>query len=205
LATVLVYSDNMVTVQSLNKKYSKSEELRGVLAQILGWCQNEKVEIEARHLAGKENSLADDLSRRIDWDDWMLSKEIFNQIEQKFGKMEVDCMASDLSHQVEKFYSQGIQRKSQGVDAFTCHWGGKNCWVFPPFNLIARVLRHMWECKAHGVLLVPLWTSQVWWPFLCKHAIQAWPLPRTPNLLFHYVKGWSDLLDYDLVAIKVEF
>ncbi|CAL8471717.1 g11259 [Coccomyxa elongata] len=55
---------------------------------------------------------------------------------------------------------------SAGIDALAYDWSGQNNWVNPPFALTGRVIAHMSACKAKGVLVVPFWPRQAWWPLV---------------------------------------
>ena len=66
-----------------------------------------------------------------------------------------------------RFYSPG----TDGVDAFTQHWGkGTDNWLHPPWSLIAKAIRHLRVCKGKGTILVPLDTRQPWWPLVAAGA-----------------------------------
>ena len=45
-------------------------------------------------------------------------------------------------------------------------WRGENNWVVPPIYLVGRCINHMVRSRAVGTLVVPWWTSAVFWPLL---------------------------------------
>lgn len=53
-----------------------------------------------------------------------------------------------------------------GVDAFAFDWSTDNNGLVPPMHLVGRVVKHMLHCKANGMLVVPKWTSALFWPSL---------------------------------------
>ncbi|XP_070522364.1 uncharacterized protein [Cardiocondyla obscurior] len=57
---------------------------------------------------------------------------------------------------------------SWAIDAFTLPWNHFYFYAFPPFILISRVLRKIIEDKAEGVLIVPWWPSQPWFPIFSR-------------------------------------
>ena len=64
-------------------------------------------------------------------------------------------------------------------------WQHHLFYAFPPLSLITRVLQKIQEEKATGLLLVPKWPTQLWWPKLMKMLIQLpVQLPRGRNTLF---------------------
>jgi len=51
------------------------------------------------------NQVADEESRTMrDCYDWMLHPQLFSQIEEKMGPLEVDMLASQLTHQLPRFF-----------------------------------------------------------------------------------------------------
>ena len=69
------------------------------------------------------------------------------------------------------FYSRYWNTKSIGIDAFSVDWSGINGWFVPPVCLLLRVLLYMKQCSAHGTVVIPLWRSASFWPFLCPDGV----------------------------------
>ena len=65
-----------------------------------------------------------------------------------------------------RFFSPG----TDGVDAFTQHWGSADNWLYPPFSLIGKTIRHLRSCRGRGTLLIPLDTRRTWWPLVAAGA-----------------------------------
>ena len=57
-------------------------------------------------------------------------------------------------------------------------------YLFPPFCLIARCLKKLESDRALGLIVVPLWPTQAWWPQLLTRLI-ATPViePQDKDLL----------------------
>lgn len=74
-------------------------------------------------------------------------------------------------------------------------------YAFPPFCIIQKVLKKVQEDKATGLLVVPHWPTQPWWPYLANMLI-APPLilPREKDTL-HLLSN-PDLLHPLYKAIK---
>lgn len=43
---------------------------------------------------------------------------------------------------------------------------GEFCWLVPPVSLIPSAIKHVCLSKCRAVLVVPVWPSAVFWPFL---------------------------------------
>lgn len=50
------------------------------------------------------------------------------------------------------------------IDAFTCDWSKYFFYAFPPFSLILRVLTKIENEGGRGVVVVPDWANQAWYP-----------------------------------------
>ena len=71
------------------------------------------------------------------------------------------------------------------VDAFTINWANLLFYAFPPFSLITKVLQKVEEDLAEGILIVPLWETQAWYPQLMSMLIaHSLLLPRGKQGLF---------------------
>ena len=57
-------------------------------------------------------------------------------------------------------------------------------YAFPPFSILQRVLQKFSEEEATGLLVVPNWPTQIWWPYLMNMLID-FPLilPRKQDTL----------------------
>ena len=58
------------------------------------------------------------------------------------------------------------------VNAFTVSWTALQFYAFPPFSLIPRVLAKIVTVYATGLLIIPQWTTQSWFPEVLKLLIQ---------------------------------
>ena len=54
----------------------------------------------------------------------------------------------------------------QFVDAFSHSWSQERFYAFPPFSLILRSLQKIEMDKGKGVMIVPVWATQPWYPKL---------------------------------------
>lgn len=90
------------------------------------------------------------------------------------------------------------------VDAFTLDWNKLKFYAFPPFSMVLKMLQKIIEDKAEGIVVVPLWVSQPWYPIF-KSLLVGDPLIFKPNrFLLSFSKSphplWKNLI---LVAGKL--
>jgi hypothetical protein len=95
--------DNTTVVAYLNKvRGTRSEQLLRITEQIWTHCLSKKIMITAEHLSGTQNVQADMESRQVrGTSNWMLNGEIFKQINQKWGPLEIDLFADRLKAQLK--------------------------------------------------------------------------------------------------------
>ena len=98
------------------------------------------------------------------------------------GKPEIDLFASRLNNQLDKYVSWHPDPGAAFIDAFNLDWHNLLFYAFPPFSLIARCLQ---KCKADGILVTPLWPTQMWFPRLLQ-LTQGTPVmfPQVKNVLY---------------------
>ena len=75
-----------------------------------------------------------------DSSEWELLPQIFHQIYQIKGTLEITLFASRLSRQPPKYFAWRPDPYSQGTDAMQHPWGNKYFYAFPPFSMINKVL-----------------------------------------------------------------
>lgn len=127
------------------------------------------------------NVIADRESRRSDTDtEWSLSDHAFDFIFDKWGPFDIDLFASLLNAKCDRYISWVPDPGSLAVDAFTLSWKEFYFYAFPPFILIPRVLRKIVDDGAEGILVVPWWPSQPWFP-LFRRLFSSEPLILSPS------------------------
>ena len=157
--------DNQAAVHILQKG-SRREELQQEALTAYALCREKAISLSAQWLPREENTLADLYSRVVDENDWMLSREWFLHLDERFGPHTVDCFATSRNNQLPRFFAKLWCPGCEGADAFTRPWEGENVWLVPPVHLILRTIRMMQYSECHGTLVAPLWKSAVWWPIV---------------------------------------
>ena len=112
------------------------------------------------------NDKADYLSKIIDYDDWELAPEFFQQLDGLWGPYTVDCFASHYNKKVPKYFLRFWNPATSGVDAFFQDWRGENCLLVPRIPILPKVLIFMFRSRASGTLIAPHWPSAPFWPLL---------------------------------------
>lgn len=163
------FTDNK-SVSIIVGKGSMKYDLQDLAMKIFNFTSVNSIQLEVEWIPRSENCRADYLSKIIESDDWSIGENIFEMIEGRWGKLEIDYFASEHNAKLPVFYSRFWCEHTSGVDAFTYDWSKSFGLFVPPVILAARVLRKMKHCRAKGILVVPEWKSANFWPLLtCKN------------------------------------
>ena len=182
---VRVLCDNSVSVSVINKMGTcRSPECNYMAQKIWAFCQDQDIFLTCAHIPGVENVLADAASRReYKQGEWMLHKSIFERAVAHFQfHVDIDCFATRLNAQHAKYCSRYPDPFATHIDGFSFNWGTKNCFVFPPFSVIQRVIQKVQIDQATVLAVFPHWTTQAWWPDL-QHLLVGEPLLIPPSAL----------------------
>ena len=180
--------DNSTAVACINKMgTSHSLACNQVTYLMWMWCIKRQIWISAAHIPGKENKVADAESRKINLDaEWKLNHNFLEQaMEELQFSPKLDLFASRLNFQYNAYVSYKPDPDAVAVDAFSICWRDIEFYAFPPFSVVHRVLKKILLDKAEGVVVVPDWPTQVWWPLLKRLLVRTpWPLPSRSTTLY---------------------
>ena len=141
-------------------------ELQEIVLKIFHMCISYNILLDVEWIPRDENSYADYLSKIFDFDDWGVSKNIFNYFDTLWGPFTCDRFADFKNKKVSIFNSKYFTPATSGVDAVAYDWSTHNNWLVPPVCLVSKCINHMRLCKAKGTLVVPKWKSALFWPML---------------------------------------
>lgn len=164
-STVKWFTDNQA-VLSIVESGSMKLHLHKLALDIFECVKEQNMNLEVEWIPRTLNEQADYLSKIIDFEDWKVKDIYFRSVESHWGSLTIDCFASSENHKLQRYYSRFFSPGSLGVDCLAYSWHGEFCWLVPPISLIPRTIKHVQLCQCRGVLVVPVWPSSVFWPFL---------------------------------------
>ena len=180
--------DNTTAVAAINHMgTSHSKRCNDLTKTIWLWCIDNHIWLSAVHIPGALNVQADQRSRNFSLNsEWQLDKRLFNSITELFHvKPEIDLFATRLNKQVEKYISHKPDPFAIAVDAFSVNWHNYKFYAFPPFSIILHTLYKIDQDSATGILIIPNWTTQSYFPVAMRQLID-FPIyikPRKRNLI----------------------
>ena len=106
---IQLFLDNTVALKYLSKMGGRKSNLNELAREIWLWCEARNIWLSAYHIPGKLNTKADALSRfskKLNDDmEWSLNDTIFNKIELKMGKCDIDLFPSAKNFKIDKYVS----------------------------------------------------------------------------------------------------
>ena len=179
--------DNTSAIAYINRQGGPVPSLSALAERLWKWLLRQQCWIHCKHLAGVLNVRADKASRwRDDRQEWRLSDEAFEKVEDLFGPHTVDLFASRRNTLLPRFFSRWLDPEAAATDALSRSWALEgNPYAHPPIGLIAKVLDKLREDKCELTLVAPVWASQAWITslidmsvalptvLLCQHLFEA--------------------------------
>ena len=91
--------------------------------------------------------------------EWKLHPVVFRWLSQSYCIQSMDLFASRLNYQIPNYAFWKPDPGATAIDAFFLNWEGTKPYLFPPFNLIGRVLKKLRHNHVvDAILIAP------WWP-----------------------------------------
>lgn len=167
---VLLRVDNTTAIAYINKMGGiKYQRFNNLATQIWQWAENNNVWLHAEHIPSRQNVTADKLSRLKNLDtEWELAEYAFNRCTKKFGFPEIDLFATSSNRKCQKYCSWVPEPDAWAIDAFSIVWTEFFFYAFPPFSMILRTLNKIAQDRARGIIIVPNWKAQAWYPMFRK-------------------------------------
>ena len=185
---ILVATDNTTVVCYINRmggtrSWSLWLETKSLFQLVLQW----DLTIKARHIPGRLNVIADQLSRdgQILPTEWSLHQEVANSLFDKWGQPNIDLFATRYNTKCRTFVSPVPDSQAWEVDALSISWEGLSGYAYPPQQIMLQVLTKFQNTKACRLIVVaPWWPIQSWFPILNSLAVEPpLQLPQWDTLL----------------------
>ena len=138
--------------------------------------------MSAAHIPGKFDPIADSESRKGHRElEWMShTRLLIRCMEHLKFQPEIDLFASRINYQFPKYVSYRPDPRAIAVDAFTIPWTKLNYYAFPSFSVIPMVLNKIKMEQATGIVVLPNWPTQLWYPIAIRILKQD-PIHLKPN------------------------
>ena len=131
---VMVATDNSTVVSYINKQGgTRSPTLLRLAVDLFLWLESQGIIVQARHIPGCLNVIADHLSRPNQPipTEWSLHPEIVSHIFRVCGTPEVDMFATLSNSHLPRFMSPVPEPRALAVDALSQDWQGRSMYIPP--------------------------------------------------------------------------
>jgi hypothetical protein len=126
-------------------------ELHAIAVDIFIFCKRNDVSLLPEWISREWNTRADVISKAVDYDDWVTTREFFVYMDSLWGPHTVDRFADSFNTQLPRFNSR-YYVPGKCVDAFSVCWVGENKWLVPPPYRVIQVIVHIVASRAQGTL-----------------------------------------------------
>ena len=92
--------------------------------------------------------------------------------------MTLDAFTSHQSAVCKRYASRHSELGALALDGLALDWRDEVVWLNPPWALLPDIITKLSIEKPAGVLIVPSWPSQTWWPSLLALGGTHLELPR---------------------------
>jgi hypothetical protein len=145
---------------------SRDPEVGRIVKQVWQLASNAGISFVLPKWVKSGDMPADALSRIVDYGDWTVSWEVFKEVEALWGTHTIDRFADHQNSKCKRFNSRWWVPGTETVDAFTVEWKGENNWCVPPLELVPQTLKHAWETGGNASIVIPVWRTSWWWPWV---------------------------------------
>ena len=134
--------------------------------------------LSASHLAGIHNVVANSLSRTTPLEsEWSLDSKSFAFVRSKVPGLQIDLFATSLNAKLPLYVSPNQDPRATAMDALSIDWNQwEKIYLFPPVNLLIKVLDKLRTFKGVAALIAPKWQKSNWYPLVLELKLQVLPL-----------------------------
>lgn len=163
---ILLRIDNTTAISYINRMGGiQFPHLTDITRQLWQWCERRNLYVLAYYISSSENETADAESRRVHPDiEWELADWAYQEIVSTYGAPQIDLFASRVNTKCTDYVSWHRDPDAMAINAFSISWADFYLYAFPPFSVILKTLRKIITDKARGVVVVPHWPTQPWYP-----------------------------------------
>ena len=191
-ARVLLFCDNQAVCSLLRHGTSRSALLMAELRVVWQLLVDLEIKIDPIYIRSEDNP-ADLPSRRQDSSDWTFRPRMRAQLRALWPReFTLDPFACARTTMAPTWCSLHDDEGGIAADGFCTSWSGETVFLNPPWRDLARVLRKIFEDRTCGVLVIPRWPSQHWWPLLLRLRASWHGLPPPRHCVLPLHRGRID-------------
>jgi hypothetical protein len=178
---VRLWEDNQAVVQIIRNKTSRSPALMSELRSLVELLDALHITLLPRYIRSELNP-ADEFSRLTNRDAWRLQPSVQRMLLHKVTSLvgapvTLDAFACHQSCVCPRYASRLCEPAALASDGLALDWRHEVVWLNPPWALLPDIIGKLAVEQPAGVLIVPYWTTQTWWPSLLALGGRHFDLP----------------------------
>ena len=178
---VRLWEDNQAVVHIIRTKTSRSPALMAELRALLQLLDSLDITLLPKYIRSELNP-ADEFSRLTNRDAWRLQPSLQRRLLHKVASIvgapvTLDAFACHQSRVCPRYASRLSEPAALASDGLALDWRHEVVWLNPPWALLPDIIGKLAAERPAGVLIVPCWTTQVWWPSLLALGGRVLDLP----------------------------
>ena len=194
---LLYRSDNRTTVSVIRRKGTTARNLQPLVQELRQLCLQHDIDLAALHIPGKENGLADRLSRftrTVDTGDWKLHTHIFEAAQQRALQLYPHMQPITLDGTADPAGQNAhVPRFCSAADSLLDrNLAGESVWANPDFSKLPEMLGHLRQQQASSPTDTSLLINVPEWPHVHKGSTQQapwWKYMRGGQVLARFPAG----------------
>jgi hypothetical protein len=166
-SSLMIRSDNTAAVFGIRRWRGEAKRVP-LLRKIGNMGRQVEATIQATYLPGAQNGAADSLSRMGSAGEYYMTTVTIQKLVSKWNIYPtLDVFASETTARVHRYCTKDPNdERAVAVDGLNADWTEEVVLLHPPPALILRTLRKAMQETARGLLIVPSWKGQSWYPLL---------------------------------------
>ncbi len=167
---VRLWEDNQAVVHIIRNKTSHSPALMAELRVLLQLLESLNITLLPKYMRSELNP-ANEFSRLTNRDEWRLQPSVQRMLLHKVASLvgapvTLDAFACHQSRVCPRYASLLSEQAALASDGLALDWRHEVVWLNPSWALLPNIIGKLATERPAGVLIVPCWTTQVWWSSL---------------------------------------
>jgi ribonuclease HI len=174
---ICIRSDNTAAVFAI-KGWKANVNRIPILRRLWNLTQQRRLHLTAQYLPGVLNSTADKLSRMGESGDYYMTMTTLRKLRAQWNiPLTLDVFANKETARLSRYCTKDASDiGAVAINGLDTDWRHEVVLLHPPPALILKTIQKAIREKAKGILIIPDWRGQTWFPLLQNLTTQTMDL-----------------------------